>query len=616
MRGKFSITLILLALFETTSTGLAQGTLNHHRAPAVPRQDAASQPKDLLPIKGAAWTGRYSISVDGLGTLAQNGAIQVDKPKGATVKAAYLIAAAVWSKPLPDGAVLLQSTPIKWDMKYTAADYPENGWADVTAVVAPIVDAAPSGLVDIAVSEPNSASVDGEILAVVFNDPNSRQNNTIILLFGGQAITGETFRINFAEPLKLSSAETKVHLGLGISYSQQNQTEKQYSVIEVNGKRLTTSAGGSDDGGLEDGSLLTAGGIGDDFLNPELPFALPTGDRSDDELYNLLPFVKDGDEVISVFTRNPSLDDNIFFAWIETSTPAAIGESIILTPPVAKLAAGARHTLTATLNNTLGEPIAFTDVTFEIVAGVNKGRKTTVASNANGIATWTYSSTVIGADSIQARFLSVLQNTTLSSNVAAVDWALKPDFILSVAPPRLVIFPGDQAHYSITVTPIGEFNAPVTLSLRGLENLAWASSSLSPRIITINQTSRLTIATLLKAPFGTHAFEVIGVADSLAHGAPAVLEIAPRRDSEVWPNPFTPNGDGFNDCVNFDFGGSSEPLTIEIFNFRGSKVAELHNEYRWFGKDDHGEDLPAGPYLYLVKIGSAVRAKGAITLAR
>lgn len=115
----------------------------------------------LSPVSGATWTGRYSISVDGNGTLTGSGKIKVQKPAQATVKAAYLAAAALWAKSLPNGAISLAGRPIRWSKTFRGAGNTENGWADVTAIVAPIVNAASPGIVEISVTEKNTLDIDG-----------------------------------------------------------------------------------------------------------------------------------------------------------------------------------------------------------------------------------------------------------------------------------------------------------------------------------------------------------------------------------------------------------------------------------------------------------------------
>lgn len=128
-------------------------------------------------------------------------------------------------------------------------------------------------------------------------------------------------------------------MSLGISFGF--QPAGQYSQVDVNGSRLTTSAGGQDDGFGQDGGLITAGGIGDSTANPDHPFwtdldaANPTlgnlgsnAFRYDDELYSLNDFLTNGDTLININTLNPSNDDNVFFMAFST-----LGVAQVITAP-------------------------------------------------------------------------------------------------------------------------------------------------------------------------------------------------------------------------------------------------------------------------------------------
>ena len=85
----------------------------------------------------------------------------------------------------------------------------------------------------------------------------------------------------------------------------------------------------------------------------------------------------------------------------------------------------------------------------------------------------------------------------------------------------------------------------------------------------------------------------------------------------VKPNPFTPNNDGYNDFVFFNFPELAfGEGRIDIFNFRGRKVRELYDKYRWYGYDDSGQQLPIGTYLYIVTINGDIKTNGTITLIR
>ncbi len=72
------------------------------------------------------------------------------------------------------------------------------------------------------------------------------------------------------------------------------------------------------------------------------------------------------------------------------------------------------------------------------------------------------------------------------------------------------------------------------------------------------------------------------------------------------PNPFTGST-----AIRFA-AKSSKPVTIEVYNIRGQKVATIVNNERfsgtqsisWNGKDDNGNTLPSGIYLYKMQSGS------------
>jgi hypothetical protein len=277
-------------------------------------------------------TGRISLSIDGLGTLSDSGIIQVEKPAGATVRSAYLAAVTTgfFNHQLVDGDVQIDGVDINWDQETPSSIQSWNYWADVTSLVKPKIDAAPAGRVDFTIVEAGTLVIDGEILAVIFDDPNQTVDHTVILLFGAQSVAGDTFVVGLTDPIDTGDPNLILDMSLGISFGAQEGASQQFSEVDVNGQRLTSSAGGADDGSsdptlLNNGALLTVGGLDDSNNNPPDPFALPADDpRIDDELYSLIPFVSDGDTIITTETRNPSTDDNIFFAAFYVSNTAVI----------------------------------------------------------------------------------------------------------------------------------------------------------------------------------------------------------------------------------------------------------------------------------------------------
>jgi hypothetical protein len=266
--------------------------------------------------------GQISLSLDALGTLNTSGTIQVEKPEGATVRKAYLMSATTGftGSQLNSGDVKILGNDIVWETELANSISSYNYWADVTAMIKSNIDSAPAGLVDLEITESLTNSIDGEILAVIFDDPNQTTNNTVLLYFGAQNVNGDSFVIDFGTPIDKDDPNLVLDYSLGISYGCQATSgcsyPPQYSIVDINGNRLTTSAGGEDDGVTSNGALITVGGIGDSNDNPPDPNAVPVNQHSDDELYDLEPFVNDGDTSIQIDTNNPSHDDNILFVAV------------------------------------------------------------------------------------------------------------------------------------------------------------------------------------------------------------------------------------------------------------------------------------------------------------
>ena len=301
-----------------------------------PGNPKIGQPLAITPV--ITQTGNITLAIDGLGTLNSTGTVDIQKPAGATVRAAYLAAASTGfsMRTLVNGDVKINGSDVIFTSTVPSTISSSNSFGNVTAIVKPIIDAAPAGIVSLTITEVSTLGIDGEILAVVFDDPNQTTVNTVFILFGAQNIAGDTFNITTSAPIDPSKP---IDLSLGISYSFQHPSLaiSQDSIVNVNGTRLTSSAGGHDDTDVvvvDNGSLLTVGGIGDTNANPP-PFVTNGGNhRTDDELYDLRPFLTAGTTNISVFTQNPSNDDNIFFAafFLKDAT-GTIGGDCTLTCP-------------------------------------------------------------------------------------------------------------------------------------------------------------------------------------------------------------------------------------------------------------------------------------------
>jgi len=283
---------------------------------AAPRASASLSPIGI-------WTGNVGLSIDAVGSNnSPVGDILAEIPTGSTILAAYLYSAGTpypWYSNSPittadyNGAgVTLAGNPVNnYDTIVGAvsgrADIGRwyTGRADVTSLVSSLATGGPSYSWSVSETSLNNR-IDGEVLAIVY-ELASLPEASVTLLDGGQHTDGETTVVNFADPLTdPTDASFVANMSLAISFSTAGS---QVSSVDVNGDRLTSSAGGLDDGGYYDGGLITAGGIGDSLTNPASPY--DTG-AADDELYDLRPFLSLGDTSFTLFTSNTSDDDNIF----------------------------------------------------------------------------------------------------------------------------------------------------------------------------------------------------------------------------------------------------------------------------------------------------------------
>jgi len=356
--------------------------------------------------------GKVVLSEDACGTNAPACTVDILKPSAsATVREAHLFCATTgFTNYNPqNGDVTVNGTPVAWDQTIPNAISSFNSRDDVTAIVKPVGDAAAPGVVSFTITETPTLNYDGCALKVIWDDPTTT-TNSILIFWGAQETTGDTFVITFA-PLQASALLNPLEFSLGISYSAQGPcvqfAPSQFSQVDVNSTRLTTSAGGEDDGSCVNGALITLGGTGDTAANPPA-LAPPTLNPSvpDDELYDLRPFVNVGDTSMTIFTLNPSNDDNIFLANlflrnVQVVPPTPVATTLTLEPKTATNPVGTKHCVTATVRDQFGDPMAGVAVQFQVAGSVNTTGS--AKTDANGEAQFCYTGPVFpGADKIHA----------------------------------------------------------------------------------------------------------------------------------------------------------------------------------------------------------------------
>lgn len=101
------------------------------------------------------------------------------------------------------------------------------------------------------------------------------------------------------------------------------------------------------------------------------------------------------------------------------------------------------------------------------------------------------------------------------------------------------------------------------------------------------------------------------------------LSLNPQTD--VVPRIFSPNGDGINDVVFFKL---DNPRMVQVFgeviDMSGAHVASLApvsdnipspDSLVWNGRDDNGNGVPSGPYVYRID-GDGSVVSGIVVVAR
>ena len=287
----------------------------------------ASSAGATLQLAEPAFQGRVDFSSDGLGQTSSGGTLQAQVPAGSTVVRAYLYGTYYGGSPsLASRTIDFDGTSVVTQVTPTQSGAFSNllftTRANVTSQVATKVGSGGAAPFNFVVGN-DPSDLDGLALVVVYSNPALGQG-TVAILDGGASPAGDTATFNFASPIDPGAPGFTATMAVGVGFSFQgsghNCVKSQFSTINVNSQSLTTCAGGSDDGTSFDGGLITVGGVGDSFDNPTPPANPPT----DDELYNLVPFLSQGDTQLSIVTANPSADDNLFLAAIRVTAQAAV----------------------------------------------------------------------------------------------------------------------------------------------------------------------------------------------------------------------------------------------------------------------------------------------------
>jgi hypothetical protein len=131
--------------------------------------------------------------------------------------------------------------------------------------------------------------------------------------------------------------------------------------------------------------------------------------------------------------------------WTLIGSQPCPGSTLTLAPATQTQPVGSTATVQATLRNSCGTGLQGAPITFDVQSGPNAGKTGTATTDTNGVATFSYSSSDTGTDTLQASTTNPAG--TITSNTATVSWQKK------------------QSHLAITAgATTSDFNDPATVA--------------------------------------------------------------------------------------------------------------------------------------------------------
>ncbi|MEO8493591.1 MAG: PPC domain-containing protein, partial [Planctomycetota bacterium] len=300
----------------------------------IPRTNEPLQVYETNPGSGYTLQGNIGVSTDGLGT-GNTGTLQAQIPAGATIELALLHVATVGGvRPasIGFGAQQVALTYLPNTVNNPQLAVLETARADVTSLVAAAIGTVGvgGGVFNFTVDEtitgvPNS--INGTSLTVIYSSPDLPRSSVIIQDGGLRGPTPYRSSVTYTDPIDPTAPGFIAQLALGIQAGA--DLPGQFSTVDINGARLTSSAGGANDSAVIPpvaGNQITVGGVGDSSTNPINP-AL-TLDPTDDELYDLSPLLRSGSRGFDMDIANPPFNDSVFLAVLYLSGDAALSSAL------------------------------------------------------------------------------------------------------------------------------------------------------------------------------------------------------------------------------------------------------------------------------------------------
>jgi gliding motility-associated-like protein len=130
------------------------------------------------------------------------------------------------------------------------------------------------------------------------------------------------------------------------------------------------------------------------------------------------------------------------------------------------------------------------------------------------------------------------------------------------------------------------------------------------------------LATITVAPNNQTLYKLIAQNNLGCLATDSAIIYVDKKDSTVtFPNVFTPNNDGTNDCYSITGIEQYNKIIFEVYNRWGQLIFKTYNPvFCWNGLSNNGEEVLSGTYYYIFEgtsnCGNPLKTNGTITVIR
>lgn len=153
--------------------------------------------------------------------------------------------------------------------------------------------------------------------------------------------------------------------------------------------------------------------------------------------------------------------------WTAMGSTPCFGAVLDLAPATQTDHVGTTATVMATLTNDCGSPLPGVTVDFSILAGPNAGGSGSATTDSNGKASFSYSSSTTGTDTLQASVTNLAG--TFTSNTVTVAWTNAPPNCSAATASSPMLWPPNHKLVPVTISgatdPDGD---PVSVTITGV----------------------------------------------------------------------------------------------------------------------------------------------------